>query len=116
MKTTTFLAICAMLVTTLLVSCGSGGLSGLPKSKKEYAGTWFSDDMSLTISTNGKVNYKRVSGSSTTSVNAPIQKFQGNNFIVGAFGMNTTFLVSQPPHQEAGVWMMTVDGEELTRQ
>jgi hypothetical protein len=29
--------------------------------------------------------------------------------------MSTEFVVSAPPHEDAGVWKMTVDGVELTR-
>ncbi|MDH4472664.1 MAG: hypothetical protein QE487_08630 [Fluviicola sp.] len=100
----------------ILFSCG-GDISGVkvPADKKNYIGTWRSEEIVLQIDESGSVDYKRDSGGSTTSVNAPIQKFEGNNFVVGALGFNTTFIVSKVPHQENGVWIMTVDGRELTR-
>jgi hypothetical protein len=36
--------------------------------------------------------------------------------LVGALGINTIFVVSKPPHEENGVWKMTVDEVELTKQ
>jgi hypothetical protein len=100
----------------IFFSCG-GGMTGVkvPADKKNYIGTWKSEEVFLDISENGSVDYKRTTDGSSTSINAPIQKFEGNNFIVGALGFNTTFIVSEVPHQEKGVWMMTVDGRELTR-
>ncbi|WP_460535683.1 hypothetical protein [Chitinimonas naiadis] len=72
--------------------------------------------MTLLISKGGDVAYRRVTGNVNTMINAPLQQFQGNNFVVGVGPMVTTFVVSAPPHNEAGVWKMTVDGVELTRQ
>jgi hypothetical protein len=104
------------LVLLLLFSCGlGGGKAGIPEDKKDYIGAWASEEVYLEITPNGQVDYKRESGGSTTSVNAPIQKFEGNSFIVGALGFETKFVVSKPPHEENGTWSMTVDGRELTK-
>lgn len=100
-----------------LLSCG--GIKGIsiPNDKKDYIGSWRSSEISLVIYDNGNVSYLKQKGSSKTEINAPIQKFEGNNFIVGIMGMNTTFVVSDLPHQDSlGVWKMTVDGVELYRE
>lgn len=105
-----------LLILTYITSCGLKG-SGIPEDKKDYIGTWTNDKVSLTISESGRVDYKKQSSAATsTSVNGPIQKFEGNNFIVGALGINTTFVVTSLPHQEAGVIKMTIDDEELVKQ
>ena len=112
-----FTTIALPLVLLVLFSCSFGGTKAgkIPEDKKDYVGAWASDEIYLEISENGTVDYKRESGGSTTSVNAPIQKFEGNNFVVGALGFNTTFIVNKVPHEENGVWTMTVDGRELTK-
>lgn len=117
MRKSIFTTIALSFVLLVLFSCSFGETKAekIPEDKKDYIGAWASDEIYLEISENGSVDYKRESGGSTTSVNAPIQKFEGNNFVVGALGFNTTFIVSKVPHQENGVWMMTVDGRELTR-
>ena len=94
-----------------LASCGSP----LPEDRKGYAGEWSSHTVNLRIGTDGMVNYVHQEGGTKTTINAYIQKFDGNNFEVGALGINTTFVVSKAAHQEDGVWKMTVDGRELTR-
>ena len=78
-------------------------------------GEWHSASMALVITQEGRVAYKRVKGSSTTSVNGPIQKFEGNNFVVGIPYLATTFEVSKPPFEQGGRWKMVVDGVELTK-
>lgn len=83
----------------------------LPEDKKEYAGTWAGQDMQLAITAAGRVEYKR----GNTTVTGPIQKYEGDDFTVGAFGLSTTFDVEEPPHQEDGHWQMKVDGVELVR-
>jgi hypothetical protein len=70
----------------------------------------------LFISKEGNVSYRRKDGNASKSIDAPLQEFQGDNFVVGLGLMSTTFVVSAPPHQDGETWKMTVDGVELTRQ
>lgn len=84
----------------------------LPEGKKDYAGTWAGQDMKLVIEPGGRVDYARGS----TTVQAPIQKFEGDDFTVGAFGLSTTFDVEEAPHlADDGTWQMKVDGVDLVR-
>ena len=113
MKTRIFVT-CMLLLTAL--SCGSMKGIKVPADKQDYIGRWSSDEIQLSISANGRVEYEKNSGGSKKTISAPIQKFEGNNFVVGALGINTTFVVSNPPEKDsAGIWKMTVDGIELTR-
>ncbi len=71
--------------------------------------------MSLLITQDGSVAYERFKGGVKTSVNAPLKKFEGDNFVVGMGMWTTTFVLSKPPQQDGRRWKMTVDGVELTR-
>ena len=114
MKSKTYL-IPVLFILFTLASCGLKGIK-VPDDKKDYVGFWTSGEMTLMISESGRVSYKRQSGGSSKEINAPIQKFEGNNFVVGALGINTTFVVSETPHKDStGLWKMTVDGVEITR-
>ena len=95
----------------LFSSCGIK----IPEDKINYTGLWANEHISLSIARGGKVDYKKVEGGVSTSINAPIQEFVGDNFIVGALGINTTFVVSETPHQEGDTWYMTVDGVKLKK-
>ncbi|MBX9851470.1 MAG: hypothetical protein K2X86_06895 [Cytophagaceae bacterium] len=99
----------------VLASCDLKGIA-VPADKMDYIGEWESPSMELYIGKDGSVKYERIASGRTTKVSGPIQKFEGDNFVVGALGMNTTFNVSRKPHEENGIWKMTVDGEDLTRQ
>jgi hypothetical protein len=87
----------------------------VPDDKVAYVGEWRGPSMSLGLAKDGTIHYKRVKGSTTTSIEGPLRKFEGDNFVVGIPFLSSTFEVSQPPHQEAGTWKMVVDGVELTR-
>ena len=63
----------------------------------------------------GRCVYERRRGSGNVSIDAPIQRFEGDNFVVGLGPIATTFIVSKPPRLADGKWTMTVDGVELTR-
>ena len=95
----------------LLAACGGP----LPKDKLEYAGEWRGTATRLVITPAGHCEYKRVKGSGSVEINAPIKQFEGDNFVVGVGPFTTTFVVSKPPRLEDGKWKMTVDGLELTR-
>jgi hypothetical protein len=97
------------------------GLAGcakpVPPDKQAYVGEWQSRTMAMLITRDGRVMYKRLIDSNTSkSIDAPLQQFEGDNFVVGVGPIKTTFVVSAPPHEDHGVWKMTVDGVELTRQ
>lgn len=114
-----FSTLCTLLLVLFVVtSCDFGSLKPkpIPKDKQDYIGTWTSAEVLLQISADGQLNYEYHSGNSTTTINGPIQKFNGNDFEAGALGINKTFKVKQAPHQENGKWVMVVEGQKLTRQ
>jgi hypothetical protein len=87
----------------------------VPDDKADYVGEWHAKTMTLLLTKDGSVRYKRVSGNSTTSIDGPLRRFEGNNFVVGIPLLSSTFEVSKPPYRENGTWKMVVDGVELTR-
>jgi hypothetical protein len=103
--------IAAALLASLLIACSQP----LPTDKSSYAGQWHGPGMSLRITNDGRVEYRRRTSGGNTSINAPIQRFEGDNFVVGLGPFNTTFVVAKPPHLDGAVWKMTVDGVDLVR-
>lgn len=100
----------------LLAACGQP----VPEDKAAYVGEWHAPAMDVELTKDGIVHYKRVTegtkiGEVTTTINAPLRRFEGDNFVVGIPFLSTTFEVATPPHQETGTWKMVVDGVELTR-
>ena len=95
----------------LLAACAKP----VPPPKDTYVGNWRAQNMMLQISAEGFVNYERREGTNRTTINAPIQSVEGDDFIVGVGPFKTRFAVSKPPHLDGNVWKMTVDGVELTR-
>ena len=102
---------CLLLSCLLLVACGIE----IPPEKQNYIGEWRSATMELWIGDNGRIEYERQKGSTRTELEAPIQRFEGDDFVAGIWFLSTTFDVQKPPYQEGGEWKMVVDGVELTR-
>ena len=103
--------VAALAALLLATACGEP----VPAAKASYVGDWHARQMWLSISADGHVSYARQRGNLRTNINAPIQAFEGDDFIVGILWMRTRFVVSKAPHLENGQWKMTVDGVELTR-
>lgn len=100
------------LTATLLAGCGQP----VPPDKAAYVGHWRAEQMTLRISADGRVDYRRVNGASSTKISAPIQGFEGPHFDVGVGPLTTRFTVSSPPADDGeGTLRMTVDGVPLTR-
>lgn len=87
----------------------------VPADKAAFVGEWKSSEMTLHITQDGHVDYKRSVGSGSKSVSAPLQGFNGDSFDVGIGAMSTSFIVASPPHQDGTAIKMTVDGVELTK-
>lgn len=96
----------------LLAACGKP----VPPDKASYVGYWQAPNMALFISQDGNVNYKRIEGAKTTTIDAPIKEYIGDNFEVGIGPMTTVFVVNTVPYQEDGDWKMEVDGVLLIKQ
>lgn len=96
----------------LLAACAKP----LPPEQQDFVGLWEAPEMRLLITADGSLDYKRIKGGGSTSINAPIQGFTASGFTAGLGPLKTEFKVSQRPHLVDGVWKMTVDGVELTRQ
>jgi hypothetical protein len=105
------LAALIVAASLILSACGQA----VPQDKAAYVGEWHAETMNLMLTQDGTVTYKRVKGNVTTSINGPLRRFEGDNFVVGIPFVSTTFEVSKPPFQAAGTWKMVVDGVELTR-
>jgi hypothetical protein len=88
---------------------------GVPPEEAANAGEWSAPTMALAIAQDGTVAYDRKKGAATTSINAPLKQFQGEDFIAGLGPAATTFVVSAPRHRDGNAWKMTVGGVEPTR-
>jgi len=103
------------LVFFALLASFSGCSKAVPQEKLGYVGEWQGKTMYLLITQDGSVKYKRLKEGGTTSGDAPLQGFSGDNFDVGVGPVKTTFVVSKPPYQDGGMQKMVVDGIELTK-
>jgi hypothetical protein len=105
----------AKLFAALLLLAACSG-QPLPAEKASYAGDWRASEMRILITPAGHVSYERRAGNSSKSIDAPLKRFEGDNFVVGIGPFDTTFVVSKPPWRDQAVWKMTVDGVELVRR
>jgi hypothetical protein len=105
-------AIVAAIVWRLVAASGIYGLSGIgvPADKGDYVGAWTAPNHRLTIASSGDIHYERHEGGVNVTLDLPIQKFAGDDFVAGALFWATTFHVTAPPHLEDKVWRMTSDG------
>jgi hypothetical protein len=101
----------ALVILFALCACSKP----VPPEKSAYVGEWQQKNMYLLITQEGQLTYKRVDGHTTTSMDVPIKRFDGDNIEAGIGPMSSVFVVSKPPYQDGGKWKMVVDGVELTR-
>ncbi len=102
----------AVILAFALIGCSKP----VPAEKANYVGNWSGLGVTLLITQEGRLVYQKVSGNTSSKLDVPLKEFEGNNFIAGVGPMNTTFVVSAPPHLDGETWKMTVDGVELTRK
>ena len=92
-------------------------LSGpdIPADRGDYVGAWTAPGHILTIEASGQIHYERHDGGANVTLDVPIQKFTGDDFLAGAVFWTTTFHVTAPPHREGDVWRMTSDDVTYSR-
>lgn len=106
----------AGLLSILVALALCGCAKPIPAERAAYVGEWQGSAMTLLITRDGSVAYRRVEGGATTSIDGPLKEFEGDNFVVGVGPLSTKFAVSAAPHLDGKTWKMTVDGVELTRK
>jgi uncharacterized protein (DUF2147 family) len=100
----------------LVAALGCDTLTPTPPPNTDIVGNWTQPNGSLQIFESGQVQYEENS-KGNKSIQAPAQSWTDDSFVVGAMGVNTTFKIDAAPHQDPdGVWKMTVDGVEYTKQ
>jgi hypothetical protein len=87
-----------------------------PVDKAAYLGTWAGDGVELTFGDDGIVSYKKSKGVASKSVTGRFDSFDGPNIKVNVLITTMTLDVQEPPHQEGGVWVMTIEGSRVTKQ
>ena len=102
----------AISLAMLLYACGNP----VPPEKSAYVGEWRSPTMALLITQDGSVRYARKVKGVGRSMKGPLQRFEGNNLVVGIGPISSTLSVSIAPHRDGDAWKMTVEGVELTRR
>jgi hypothetical protein len=120
------IALAGVLLLAVLLACKGGSKSSssgagteepataISTTKKDYVGDWTAPGITLSISPTGTVAYEKKTGSTSKKVNGPIKTFHGDNIDVFAL-ITVTLEVQRAPHEDGGVWKMTVENDELTR-
>jgi hypothetical protein len=105
----------AALLLCVTLACGS--TEPVPPPNPDFVGVWIEKDVTaaLAISADGQVNYTRKEGSSRTDIDGPATAWTDSSFTVGVLVFSTDFTIDQAPKLIDGVWHMTVDGLEYTR-
>lgn len=99
-----------------LLSATAAWADPVPADRMDYVGAWQGKDMQLSLSKEGKIEYKRGRPNDQVNLSIDLKGFRGHDFEAGVAFVRTTFKVSKPPHRVGGKWKMTVDGVELTKE
>lgn len=106
-----------------LAGCGKP----IPPEYQDYVGTWKNDistrgepsedefRVHLAVYPGGKISYKRWKSGKKVTINAPIVRFEGDDFVVGFWKLTTVFKVESRPYEAQDDWWMRVDGRDLRR-
>ena len=107
---------------TFAVNCAiaSGamyGFSGIavPPDKSEFIGAWRATGIELDILPDGMVHSHRQTTGVEVSLDLPIQKFTGADFVTGVLSWSTMFHVTSPPDHDGDGWHMTADRVDFVR-
>lgn len=104
----------ATLVAASLACAGGFEAKPVPPEHMDLVGAWSGDGVVLTITEEGMVHYEKHAGADLR-INGPVSDWFDTAFVVGAFGVGTTFHIEEAPHAVGSGWQTTIDGVVLTR-
>lgn len=98
-------------------SLACAGLRGepVPVDRRDLIGSWSAVGIDLEVSPTGDVHYAKNSGTGLTSLDGPVTEWTDDGFVVGVFGVGTTFRIDEAPHQVEDHWETVIDGMTLSR-
>ena len=106
-----------IVVSLFLTSLASlAGAVPVPPDKQAYVGEWTGNGVELSIGADGSVSYKQQAGSFSKSLSGKLIEFVGPSLRVDALIIKGTVTVDEPPHEDRGVWVMTVGGAKVLRK
>nr|WP_158163337.1 hypothetical protein [Vibrio mimicus] len=85
----------------------------LPEEKKDYVGLWKSNQTSLLITEDGRLEYVSNKGVAKTSVSMPIKAINESSITAGFLVFTSKFELGGAPVSKDGLITLVVDGEEL---
>jgi|GEM_PF-2975072 len=104
---------------TLLTLLGLTGVAAavpVPADKQAYVGEWTGNGVELSISAGGAVTYKQTNGAYSKSLSGSLIEFVGPSLRIDAFIVKGMVNVEEAPHEDRGVWVMTVGGAKVMRK
>ena len=91
------LSLVALVVFTGLACAGLQG-KPVPADRRDLVGTWTNTGITLVLTGDGGVHYEKIGGSGHVTIDGPVTEWTPDGFVVGVFGVGTTFHVEDPPH------------------
>jgi hypothetical protein len=110
-------ALAASFAVLLVLGCAGllEQVEPAPPPSPAWVGAWEGPGMSVHIEPSGLVTIEQ-RGSSTTRVAAPAIRWDDDALVIGAFGLETTYRVDEPPYEHDGEWRMVLEGVPLVRE
>lgn len=106
--------ICTLLLLSIspLTLTGCGGIS-VPDDKQDYIGQWNSESATLHVYPQ-RIEYE-THGTMSSSISAPITKFENEDFYAGIWKFAQKFDVTIPPYEENGNWYMEMNSRKFIK-
>lgn len=108
------MTVLATVVAASLACAGGFEAKPVPPEHADLVGAWSGDGVVLTITSAGMVHYEK-HATGDVEINGPVSDWFDTAFVVGVFGIGTTFHIDEAPHAVGAGWQTTIDGAVLTR-
>jgi hypothetical protein len=89
--------------------------SAITSTKKDYAGDWEGNGVTLHVGSDG-VDYEKKAGNTSTKYTGKLDHFDGDDIVIKILIADATLNVQSAPAEVGGKWKMTVEGSEVTRK
>ncbi len=103
-------------IVLVLTSCDEFKAKPVPEKYASLIGTWEGSGIDLVITADGGISYKKISGSGSSEMTAPIKEMTDDHILIKVLFIRQELKINKLPYSENNQKKVRIDGNVLVKK